>query len=650
MRLFITLIVSLTFAAQGWAADGPAAYASTKTKAYHIVLPGEPMPFFQVHRGPAPQPHRDDILGEQFQAGDTWYDYQSNGTVGKMIAVDPDGGVHITWMDGFSEDLAHGTRYQKYNYLSDDEWMREDGVAVGEGQRSGYGCIWLTSDENPRAMAFYHAVIGGDLYGMCGVDFDVGFGAFITAHLPRYPDREIIWPQGVMSPDGRIYVVYNRRDARMISYAQGEIDEEGSPVFGEVPVQISESHLNTYRIARSPVSERAAITWMYPRSGIPPDEGWDGFLAYQMHNDLMLAWTDDGDEWNFDDPLNVTDNIPPDPHREGVEAYGDTLFPFCTHDVIFDSDDNIHIVFEARALLVQPIPEDEPPIDGLTVDASFLFHWSEETGEITPVADGWWSHREVDDEGNTIRWPTPGAWKSNVCNPSLGYDEDGRLYCIYNIYPLNDYSVENYCNGDIAVTTSDDNGETWSMPVMITETRNHQADPGESLCECYPTLWEQVDDFLHISYELDTEPGTTIQDYDNRNEIATECLWYYLRVPVEDVINEEIWEDGPSWHALEVGVEEASRPWTPEGFRLTGVYPNPFNGRASVGFELRQGQTVEIAAYTADGRKAADIYTGNALRGRHCVAWNADELPTGVYIVRLTAGEAQSSMKAALVR
>lgn len=526
-------------------------------KADRIFYPGDPVNASHIIL-PNPnrnRPQRDDFIGERFLAGRTFYDYQTNGSVGKMIALDSENGIHITWMDGEDADMANGTRNMKYNFFNpeDDSWIEEDGVPIQTGTRGGYGCIALTNEESQRALAFYHHTAGGGAgnFSMVGVDWARGIGAFDNARLPNYPEDEVLWAQGVMSPEGRIHVVYRRRAGEsMISYTRAILNDDGNPVaLDENPTAIQLSHVNTTRIARSPNSERAAITWMRSRvdfMDIHDFADWDGFAAYQMNNDLMLAWTDDGEEWNFEQARNITQNIPPDPLQEGVGSYGDTLRAYSNHDVIFDSEDNIHVVFDARQLKVQANPAgDRPPIDGLTVDASYIFHWSEETDQVTAVADGWYSQAIFDDEGIFVRRPVPGAWRSNVCNPSLGYDSEGDLYCVYNIYPLEDYSERDRVNGDIAVTVSEDNGATWYEPTMVVQTNTHLAEDGEHECESYPTVAEIVDDFLHISYEVDTEPGTSIQD---DNMPITLCPWYYQRVPVEEISRENIWEDPPSWH------------------------------------------------------------------------------------------------------
>jgi len=547
-----------------------------------IVKPTDPLPNARFVRPDNRWiPRRDDIIGEAFEAGDTYYDYQSNGSIGKFIGVDQDGNVHVTWMDGY--DVDSNTRHQKYNYFrsEDEEWEWEDGSQVDEGDRSGYGCLWMTEEDEQRAMVFTHAQGGpyGDDFTWVGaLDFGPGWGAFLITAFPAFPDHAVLWPQGVMSAEsGALHVVGNALDddGGRIAYLPAFINDDDEIDFDvDNPSVVGQTHLNSYRIARSRVSDRVAITWMAPRTDIPAPPRWDGFLAYQMNNDLMLAYTDEnGENWNFDNPVNVTQCIMPDIHRGGDMIYGDTLLPYCSHDVIFDDEDFIHIVFEARGLWWDPDEQGDPPLrrgggayrPGLTVDASYLFHWSEETEEFSAVADGWyWQYVIVDD---TIRaHPDPGAWKSNVCYPSLAYDDNGDLYCVYNYYPLDDYNdyVDDWgrCHGDVAVTVSEDNGASWYQPTMVVQTRTHLPEPGEAESECYTTVAERVNDFLHIFYEVDTEAGTTIQN--DPNAANTLCPFVYQRVPVDEILRDEIWEDGPSFH---IGY----RPVISEGLRDPGV-------------------------------------------------------------------------------
>ncbi len=625
--------------------------------AYETIAPNDLLqrrtPFLNPRRI---EPGRDDvILGEQNETGNTWYDYHSNGSVGKMIAVDNQGGVHTTWMDLYTPDGGF-TRQQKYNYLTGGAWLEQDGVPASPGTRSGFGNIVLTREEEQRAVIFCHALgvaQGENPTTVVLVDFGTGWGAFESFLPPNYAEFNNYWPMGVVSPGGMIHVLYNRSGADLISYTGTEF-RGGQPEFPDVPIEISPTSLNTYRIAQSPHSERAAITWIASRVGIPPPPEYTNTRAYQQNNDLYLVWTDDGEHWNFDNPLNVTNVIPTNADLEEPYSYGDTLRPATTHDIVFDADDKIHIVFEALGMweMAEYDPEvNIPPVDGLTIDASFLFHWTEEDCTITPVADGWFSQCVVDENGDTLIWPNPGAWKTNTCNPSLAYSEDGDLYCVFNYFPYgdyNDYIGAGRCHGDVAVTVSEDNGETWYYPTMLVQTSSPLPEPGEGMAEEYPTLAERVDENLHVLYILDHEAGTTIQASDagaanTLNEV------YYLKVPVEEVLRDSIWE-GPDFHVSPPESVHDDGIQNPLEFRLAGAYPNPFNSTTRIEYDLEVRQTIELGIYSTTGQQVAKLFSGESLPGHHQVTLDAIALPAGVYVVKLSSGNLTSSMKVALVK
>ncbi|MBM3327523.1 MAG: T9SS type A sorting domain-containing protein [Calditrichaeota bacterium] len=607
-------------------------------------------------------PRRDPILGETSVAGSTFTDYWTNGVCGRMIIVDRLGEVHITYMDGY--DSSQSRRQQKYNWLSQGEWLDADGVLVSPGTRSGFGSIALSPDDEQRGIVFCHSegIINHITSIMC-IDFGHGWGAFEVVRLPDYPDSNgsCIWPQGVISPRGRIHVAYNRRNAALLSYTSTRWSEN-LPNFPEIPVEISPMSINAYRIARSLNSERAAIVFSKSRVGIPAPPEWERFAAYQQNNDIWLAKTDDGRNWNFNRPTNITNCIAVDANREGDLAYGDTFRPFVNFDVIFDPDDFIHIVFEARGMWELPVynpDEDRPPIRGMTVDASYLFHWSERDSIISAVADGWFTQQIRNENDSLLLWPQPGAWKSNVCAPTLGFDDNGDLYCVFNYYPREDYNnyvdphpnfpniIVGRCHGEIAVTVSEDNGRSWYYPTMITETHTPLAEPGEAMCEVYPTMNEDIDRDLHIFYLLDREAGSAIQD-----EVAQNTLneVIYHRVPCDLVRRDSIWV-GPNFHVdLPIQSAKHQADWTLAGFRIDNIRPNPFNSRAVIAFELRNKQNIELAVHSIDGRQTAVLFTGESAAGRHQVQWNADHLPAGLYFVRLSAENSSALKKVAIIK
>ena len=255
----------LLLAASAFTVEKPAViYAPPDLPANPIILTDQQIPADRiVNLQPRRHPRRDDFIGERFEVGNTWYDYQTNGSVGKMIEVDPDGNVHVTWMDAFDQEWRE--RHQKYNYSEDGEWLEEDGFSVDELERSGYGCLCLTNEDNPRAIVFCHAQDrDGQLRSYAFMDFAPGAGAFTGSVIPGLT----AWPQGVMSLEGIVHTIAKGHEEEydMLCYAVGAINDAGEAIefFNDEPIEIGETNINAYRIARSPVSERAAI--VYPNT------------------------------------------------------------------------------------------------------------------------------------------------------------------------------------------------------------------------------------------------------------------------------------------------------------------------------------------------------------------------------------------------
>jgi hypothetical protein len=84
-------------------------------------------------------------------------------------------------------------------------------------------------------------------------------------------------------------------------------------------------------------------------------------------------------------------------------------------------------------------------------------------------------------------------------------------------------------------------------------------------------------------------------------------------------------------------------PTVPTVARITGAWPNPFNPRLTVSFDLaREGQAV-LAVYGVDGGLVRTLVHYRLPAGRHEVVWNGENsfgrrTASGVYFVRLQAG------------
>jgi hypothetical protein len=88
----------------------------------------------------------------------------------------------------------------------------------------------------------------------------------------------------------------------------------------------------------------------------------------------------------------------------------------------------------------------------------------------------------------------------------------------------------------------------------------------------------------------------------------------------------------------------------PRTFVLSQNYPNPFNPSTRIGFGVPVAGYVSLTVFDVLGREVATLAEGKKERGEHSVEWNAEGLPSGVFICRLTTASTTVSRKMLLLR
>jgi len=73
----------------------------------------------------------------------------------------------------------------------------------------------------------------------------------------------------------------------------------------------------------------------------------------------------------------------------------------------------------------------------------------------------------------------------------------------------------------------------------------------------------------------------------------------------------------------------------PGKFTLNPAFPNPFNGKVSLNFTLPNSSDCQMVVVDGMGRQVASLLNGMVLAGDHNIAWNADDMPSGVYFARM---------------
>jgi photosystem II stability/assembly factor-like uncharacterized protein len=103
----------------------------------------------------------------------------------------------------------------------------------------------------------------------------------------------------------------------------------------------------------------------------------------------------------------------------------------------------------------------------------------------------------------------------------------------------------------------------------------------------------------------------------------------------------QIDRDGKFKYSQSVEVEVGS---IPKELSLHQNYPNPFNPATTIRYDLPQQATVKIAVYDMIGREVATLVNETKEAGSYEVIFSAQQLASGVYFYKLSAG-AYTSMK-----
>lgn len=76
---------------------------------------------------------------------------------------------------------------------------------------------------------------------------------------------------------------------------------------------------------------------------------------------------------------------------------------------------------------------------------------------------------------------------------------------------------------------------------------------------------------------------------------------------------------------------------TPETFSMFNNYPNPFNPSTQLRFDVPEQSDVDLEVFNVMGQRVAMLQQGTISAGSYEITFNANSLPSGLYIARFTA-------------
>jgi hypothetical protein len=170
----------------------------------------------------------------------------------------------------------------------------------------------------------------------------------------------------------------------------------------------------------------------------------------------------------------------------------------------------------------------------------------------------------------------------------------------------------------------------------------------------YPQM-EGVGDYLHEAALASNPPSGTFYDPDHPGDV-TRLPSLGVHEHWNDPVNMQYSRNLGSGEGIElIRRSSVTHVPTPDTDLAAFSYPNPFNPKTMVHFELRTPGTVELGIYNAAGALVTTLVHGFLESGEHEVAWCGQDdsgrhLPSGTYFFRLEQGPVQEAGKMVLVR
>ena len=207
---------------------------------------------------------------------------------------------------------------------------------------------------------------------------------------------------------------------------------------------------------------------------------------------------------------------------------------------------------------------------------------------------------------------------------------------------------------------------------------------GEGIYENTPLLLQDLDGDLVYSGSLNLNPPTTydagfLVNYSSESgTIQNGGGFQKGRIYYQFVHPTAVHEDGtiewPSefsfpvlpWMDSDLTVEDAPDLWTPTGvqadnnltvqnFELAQNYPNPFNPETTINYQVAEKSHVQINIYNLMGQMVMTLRDKQQTQGTYSIQWNrkdfkGDEVPSGLYFVKMAAGSFEQIKKMTLIR
>jgi aminopeptidase N len=151
---------------------------------------------------------------------------------------------------------------------------------------------------------------------------------------------------------------------------------------------------------------------------------------------------------------------------------------------------------------------------------------------------------------------------------------------------------------------------------------------------------------IELKFSFSTGSDTTVRVMNSVNNQL--FSFYFNRQPtavVFDPSNQIVIKTA----TLTMGIDE-NQTMTPNNFELYQNEPNPFNPVTNITYDIPKNAHVKLVVYDLLGKEIKTLVNENKTDGKYTVSFNGMNLPSGVYLYRLEAGNFVSVKKMMMIK
>jgi hypothetical protein len=222
-----------------------------------------------------------------------------------------------------------------------------------------------------------------------------------------------------------------------------------------------------------------------------------------------------------------------------------------------------------------------------------------------------------------------------------------------------DWNIGNVPNGDYYLFVEVVDGPSYDysdniLTVLHSENTPPVISNDDTTISLYPG---STDTIIVNTSDIDNDVITfSSSGNDYTTIIQNDSVFYIVAISLgTDTVN-LIASDGEAYDTMEVIVQvmsvslENSASSIPAEFSLNQNQPNPFNPTTTINFTIPQKAIVTLSVLNIKGGKVADLIHNRNMQGKHTVAFDAGNLPSGIYLFKLQAGEYSAVRRGILMK